>query len=137
MATNPIVKSANGRLSEVLHYITDDVKTIARDEVELARIELQRTTKLAATESAIVVLGGIVALIGLGLLCVAAVDALGAIISPLWLRLIIMAVVYLAVGGVVAGVFAKRLKRDAVPDFSTPVDEAKQTVQSAKAGLEH
>jgi hypothetical protein len=79
----------------------------------------------------------IVALIGLGLLCVAAVDALGALISPLWLRLIIMAVVYLAIGGVVAGVFAKRLKRDAAPDFSAPVAEAKQTVESIKGGLEH
>ena len=105
-------------MGELLHRISDDVKTIARDEVELARHELERTAKVAAADAAVILLGGIVALIGLGLLCVVAVVALEPLIDPLWLRLLIMAVVYMAAGGTVAGAFAKRLKRDATPDLT-------------------
>ena len=64
---------------------------------ELARMELERTAKSAAADAAVVLLGGIVALIGLGLLCLVAVAALEAVIEPLWLRLLIMSLVYLAI----------------------------------------
>lgn len=126
---------SNGRVGELLHRITDDVKTIARNEVDLARIEIESTAKSAAADAAIILLGGIVALIGLGLLCVVAVVALEPLISPLWLRLLIMAVVYLAIGGIVAGVFAKRLKEDVKPDLDLPKREAQQTVDAIKDGL--
>ncbi len=126
---------AKERVGEIIHHITDDVKTIASGEVELARTELARTVKVAATEAGIILLGGIVALIGLGLLCLVAVVALASVIPPLWLRLLIMAIVYLAIGGAVVGVFAKRLKKDAVPDMSTPIHEARSTVRDIKHGL--
>lgn len=115
-------------VGEILHRVTDDVKTIAKDEVELARLELERSARSAATEAGAAMLGGFVALIGLGLLCVAAVDALEPAISPLWLRLLLMAGVYLAVGGVLAGVFARRLKRQVSPDMSRVTDHARRTV---------
>ena len=126
---------ANGRIGEVVHRIADDVKTIARDEVELARIELQRVARTAATEAAAVLLGGIVALIGLGLLCVVVVIALEPLIEPLWLRMLIMAIAYMGIGGAVAGHFVKRLKHDATPDLSEPVHQAKATVENIKEGL--
>lgn len=126
---------SNGRVGELIHRITDDVKTIARDEVELARIELERTAKSAAADAAVVLLGGIVALIGLGLLCLVAVAALEPLIEPLWLRLLIMSIVYLAIGGAIAGVFAKKLGHDAKPDLELPMREAQQTVGAVKSGL--
>lgn len=131
----PSTGEANGRVGELVHRITDDVKTIARDEVELARIELEKTAKTAAGDAAVVLLGGIVALIGLGLLCTVAVVALAPLIPALWLRLLIMAVVYLAVGGIVAGVFARRLGHDVKPDLDLPRREAQQTVDAVKGGL--
>ena len=126
---------SNGRVGELLHRITDDVKTIAKNEVDLARIEIERTAKSAAADAAVILLGGIVALIGLGLLCVVAVVALAPVIPPLWLRLLIMAVVYLVAGGIVAGVFARRLKDDIKPDLDLPKREAQQTVDAIKDGL--
>lgn len=131
----PSTGEANGRVGELVHRITDDVKTIARDEVELARIELEKTAKTAAGDAAVVLLGGIVALIGLGLLCTVAVVALAPLIPALWLRLLIMAVVYLATGGIVAGVFARRLGHDVKPDLDLPRREAQQTVDAVKGGL--
>jgi len=119
-------------IGELVHRVTDDVKTIAKNEVELARLELERSVRTAATEAAGVMLGALVALIGLGLLCVSAVDALEPVIAPLWLRLLIMAAVYLAVGGMLAGVFARRLKRDAPPDLSRVAMHAERTVETVR-----
>ncbi|MBA3459121.1 MAG: phage holin family protein [Deltaproteobacteria bacterium] len=111
------------------------MKTIASDELQLAKLELTKSVKTAAGEAAVVVLGGIVALIGFGMLCVVAVVALAPVISALWLRLLIMAVIYLVAGGAIAGVFAKKLAGDVKPDMSDTVYQAKKTVENVKEGL--
>ena len=138
MTTNQSIQgpeASNGRIGELLHRITDDVKTIAKNEVDLARLEFERTARSVAADAAIILLGGFVALIGLGLLCTVAVVALAPVIPPLWLRLLIMAIAYLAVGGGVAGVFAKRLSHDVKPDLELPRREAAQTVDAIRNGL--
>jgi uncharacterized membrane protein YqjE len=122
-------------VGELVNRITDDVKTIASDELQLAKLELTKSVRTAAGEAAVVVLGGIVALIGFGMLCVVAVVALAPVISALWLRLLIMAAIYLFAGGAIAGVFAKKLSKDIKPDMSDTVDEAKKTVENIKEGL--
>jgi hypothetical protein len=127
-------EASNGA-REILHRIADDVKTIARDEIELVSQEVTHSAKVAANEAAIVVLGGIVALIGFGLLCVAAVAGLEPVIGSLAIRLLIMAGVYLGLGGALAGTLAARLRRDAVPNLSLAVDEAKRTVEDVRRGL--
>lgn len=126
---------ANGRIGELLQQITDDMKTIARDEIELVKLEVVHSAKSAAADAALVLLGGIVALVGLGLLCGVAVAALEPAIPPLWLRMFIMAVVYLALGGGLAAVFARRLRRDAVPDLAAPAGHARRTVEGVREGL--
>ena len=127
--------TSNGRIGELLHKISKDVKTIASDELELARNELAHSARTAVAEGAVVVLAGIVALIGLGLLCTVAVVALAPLIPALWLRMLIMAVIYLAVGGIVARTYAMKLKHDAIPDFDAPTRQARQTIDNIKGGL--
>lgn len=122
-------------IGEILHRVADDVKTIATGEVELARLELERSFKTAAAEAGAMTLGAFVALIGFGLLCVSVVDALEPLIEPLWLRLILMAVVYLVVGGAIAGAFARRLRRQVPPDMSRVADHAKRTVDTVRHHL--
>ena len=128
----------NGRrpIGELLRNIGEDVKTIASDEVELARTELTKNLKVAITEVAIMVIGALVAMIGFGFLCVTTVVALEPVIHSLALRLLIMAVLYLIGGGVLAGEFAKRLRKDAVPDMQPVVREAKESVAAVKEGLQ-
>lgn len=122
-------------ISEVVNRIGRDVKTIASDELQLAKLELTRGMKVAAGDAAAIVLGGVVALIGFGMLCVTAVVALAPVIPSLWVRMIMMAAVYLLLGGVVAGVFVKKLKADANPIKSDTVEEAKATVETIARGL--
>jgi hypothetical protein len=131
------MKPESGRVGGLLHRITDDVKTIARDELELAKTELAHTAKAAAVESAVIMLGGIVALIGIGMLCAAAVAGLAGVIPALWARLLLMAFVYLIAGGAIASVFAMRLRRDIKPDLGVATYEAKRTMAGVADTLAH
>jgi hypothetical protein len=124
-------------IGSLLHRLGDDVKTIARGEAALVTSEIQQHAKLVATDIVASLLAGVVALIGLGMLCVVVVVALAPLIPPLWLRLLIMAVVYLGAGGAVAAAFGKRVRRHASVNFEPAKLEAKATVDNIKAGLEH
>jgi hypothetical protein len=128
-------ENGTGRVGDLLHRITDDIKVIAKDELELVKGEMQHTAKTAAFEAAVIVLGGIVALIGLGMLCAAAVAGLEPVIPSLALRLLLMAAIYIVIGGVVAGSFAKRLSKDIKPDTTVAGYEAKRTFEGVKSTL--
>jgi hypothetical protein len=129
------VQESNGRARELIHEILDDTKTIMRDEIELVRGELSHSARTAVTEATVAMLGAIVALIGLGMACVAAVVALAPLVPPLWARLLIMAAVYLVLGGGVAAGFGRRIAGDAAPHLEIPKYEAKRTFAGAKAVL--
>jgi hypothetical protein len=131
----PAITTPGNGASDLLQRIADDVKTIARDEVELVSQELAHSARLAINDAAILLFGGIVALIGFGLLCVAAVVGLAPVIASLALRLVVMAVVYLGIGGAIAGILAGRLKRDATPNLSLAITEARDTLADIKHGL--
>jgi hypothetical protein len=126
---------SDGRVGELLHHITDDVKTIARAEIELVRGELSQSAKTAITEASVALLGAMVGLIGLGMLCVAAVVAMAPVIPQLWARLLIFAGVYLVIGGGVAAAFGRRISTDAAPNVEVAKYEAKRTMAGAKEVL--
>lgn len=113
-------------LAELLSRITDDIKTIARDEVALVRDELAHSARSAARDSAIMLIGGFVGLIGLAMLCLAGVAALAPVIPALWARLLIGAAVYLIAGSAVAAGFGARLVGD-TPQLGVAGYEAKRT----------
>jgi hypothetical protein len=137
METSQSIPADGGtsRVGDLLHRITDDIRVLAKDELELVKGEVQHTAKTAAFETSVVILGGIVALIGLGMLCAAAVAGLAPVISSLALRLLLMAAVYLVIGGVVAGAFAKRLAKDIKPDVAIAGYEAQRTIAGVKTTL--
>lgn len=135
MDVRRVDSGATSSLGEVVRRIGDDVKTIASDELQLAKIELTRGMKVAAAHAAAIVLGGVVALVGFGMLCVTAVVALEAVLPPLWLRMTIMAVFYLVAGGTVVGIFGRKLKQDANPIESDAYREARATIENIKRGL--
>jgi cell division ATPase FtsA len=128
-------QTENGRVGELVHRITDDVKLIARDELELVRDELKESARNAAIDAAVALLGGIVGLIGMGMLCATAVVALAPVIPALWLRLLIMSIVYLVSGGAVATAFGLKLKNDAVPNLGVAKYEGKRTLAGLKETL--
>ena len=126
-----------GRVGELIERITDDLKAIGKDELELARGELARRLKAAAIDAAVLILAGVVVLIAIGFVSVAVVDALAPVIPQLWLRLVIMAVVYAAVSGGLVTTFGKRLKSHLPPEVPRAKEEAVRTIEAVKEELRH
>lgn len=102
-------RAAPPTVAELLQGIAGDVRRIAVDEVDLARGQLTDYLGKLILKASGVIVAACVAFIGLGLLCLAAVAALGPVIAALWLRLLLMSVVYLAVGGALTAMFMRRL----------------------------
>lgn len=115
--------------------IGDGLKSIAGDQVKLARLELLDEIKKPLASAGAIVLGGVIALFGIGLLCATVVVALEPLVEPLWLRMLIMAGVYFAAGRVVMRIYMKRFELDATPELPRTKQEAKATVQAVKSEI--
>lgn len=122
-------------IGELIKHIGDDVKTIATSELELGRRTMAGYVDKTLAKASAVILGAFVALVGLAMLCVVVVLALQPVISQLWLRLLLMAIVYVVVGGGASIIYARRVLSG--PDLDNEVDEVGQTFDAIKAGLSH
>jgi len=127
--------SPTGEVGELMKRIGDGLKTIATDEVKLAKIELLDELKKPLASAGAIVLGGVIAIIGVGLLCTTAVVALEPIVPALWLRMVIMSLVYFAAGAAVMRIYAKKFMNDATPELPRTTREAKRTVEAVKAEI--
>jgi putative superfamily III holin-X len=135
MVTRRASASDGSRVASALRHIADDLKIIASDELELGHNKLAQHFQHTISRASMVLLGGIVALIGLGMLCMVVVAAL-APVMPLWLRLLVMAIVYMAIGGGLAAYFGARLKKTGIkPDLSLPMQELRDTAHAVEKGL--
>jgi putative superfamily III holin-X len=123
------------KVGELLKHIGEDVKTIALSELELARTKLGNYLEQTVMKAAAMILGAFVALLGFGMLCMVVVVALEPVIPALWLRLLIMAVLYMGIGGGAAYMFAKKMAN--APDLGNEVDEVGQTIDKVSDGLQH
>lgn len=121
----------------LMRRIGDGLKTIAEDEVKLARLELLEEIKKPLASAGAIVLGGVIALFGIGLLCTTVVVALEPIVPALWLRMVIMSVVYFAAGWVVMQIYMKRFQVEATPSLPRAKREAKATVEAVKSEITH
>lgn len=101
-------------MTRLVKRISDDLTTIAKDVVALGRIEITRDLKATLGDVAGIVLGGVVALIAIGLLCSAFVVVLAPLIPSLAVRMFVMAGVYALVGMLVARIYIKRISSDSI-----------------------
>ncbi len=122
-------------ISDLAKRVGDDLSTLAKNHFELARVEATARAKKALTDGAAIILGGVVALIGLAMLCVTLVVAVEPVIPPLWLRLLLGAILYLLVGGGVAYGFVRRLSGEPVMNRSK--HEAERTVRVLKEQVQN
>jgi hypothetical protein len=130
--TEPQSNQEPPEIAPIVKRIGEGLKTLAQDEVELATTELFKEIKKPLASAGAIVLGGIIALVGVGLVCTTVVVALEPLIPPLWLRLAIMSVAYFAVGRVVMGIYMKRFELDATPERPR---EAQADVEAAESEI--
>jgi len=93
---------------ELLGEITGRASLLARKEIELAKAELRADFKAQLSMVTMVAVAAVIALIGINILVVAGVLALQLVIAG-WLAGLIVAVVLLAVAGIVGYIGSRRL----------------------------
>jgi uncharacterized membrane protein YqjE len=125
-----------GRLAQLVKRIGDDVGTLTKTHMELARTELRSGMRSALVDGAAIGLGGVVALIGLALLCVSAVVAAEPAVPALWLRLVLGAALYLLLGAALIWIFARRLRGEPLTLKRTR-QEARRTARVLKEQVQH
>jgi len=125
------------KVARLLQDIGRDVKTIAVDELELARRKLTVFMQQLVVKAGVAVLGAMVALIGLAMLCTVVVAALAPVIPPLWVRLLVMAIVYIAIGAGTVVLCGRRMAAMRGPGLDQQVAEFGETIKAVERGLKH
>jgi uncharacterized membrane protein YqjE len=124
-------------LGALAKRLVEDMNTLARDHVDLARVELGHELKKAAADAAGLFVGAMVLVVGFAMLCAALVPALASVVDPLWLRMVIAAGAFLVIGGVIAGSLLARLKKDLSPAMPHAKLEARETGHLLKEQVQH
>ena len=140
MATRYVDRDADGAaqgandrsVGELVQLLTTQVSTLARKEVELAKVELQRKGKAAGIGGGLFGAAGLIAVLGLGALTAALILGLATLIDEAWIAALIVGAVYLAVAGVLALAGRGRIQKASplVPEQAT--ESVKEDVEWIK-----
>ncbi len=122
-------ESEEASAGELVKQLTDQTKTLVKQEMRLAQAELQEKGKRVGIGAGMFGAGGLAAFFGAAALIVAIVLALSTALAA-WLSALIVGVLLLAVAGA-AALMGKKQIEQATP----PVPE--QTVETVKADVEH
>jgi hypothetical protein len=120
--------------AELIHRATEQVSTLIRDELALARAELTEKGKRAGIGVGLFGGGGALAAYGLGALVAAAIMLL-ALVIPAWLSALIVAVALFAVAGVLALIGRKQVRRAVPPVPSAAADSVRADVDAVTAAV--
>jgi hypothetical protein len=117
-------------IGQLVADASQDLSTILRSEVALAKAELQADVKAAAVGGAMFAVAGVVAFLALILLLIAAAYGLVAAGLAPWLAFLVVAVVLLVITGVLALVGKSQVSRTGPPERT--LRTTKETVATLK-----
>jgi uncharacterized membrane protein YqjE len=116
---------------ELVKDLSAQVSTLVRQELELAKVELTAKGKQAGIGAGMFGGAGLFALFGVGALVACAILALATAVAA-WLSALIVAVVLMAVAGVMALMGRARAKRAGPPVPEQTVETVKEDVRYTK-----
>lgn len=114
-------------IGDLFSNLTQNVSTLLRDEVELARSEISRKASLLGKDAVMVGLGAAIAYGGFLAFLAACVIWLSYAMQ-LWLSVLLVTVIVLAIGGIMLGVGIKRMKHQDIKP-SKAIDSLKENVK--------
>jgi Putative Actinobacterial Holin-X, holin superfamily III len=127
---------------ELVKRAAEQISTLIRDELALARAEIAAKAKHAGKGAGLFGGAGIIALYGVAALLGAAVLAL-ALVLPAWAAALIVGVLLLAVAGLLAVVGRGQLRRavppvptEAIRDLRTDIDVVSAAVEDRRPAAE-
>lgn len=113
----------NKSTPQLMSKALEDVTSLVRDEMALARVEIQDTVRKATVGAGMFSAAGAMALYGVGALVAAAIAGLSVVLE-VWLAALIVAAILFAIAGVAALIGKKK------------VEAAKPVAQAAKANVQ-
>jgi Putative Actinobacterial Holin-X, holin superfamily III len=121
-------------VGDIIKGISDDVKLLVRDEVELAKSELVPSAKRAGTGGGLLGAAGYFAICALSILYFAAAFGLVALgLSP-WLAFLIVGVVLMLIAAILGGIGFMIVRKITGPDRT--VAQANQTINQVKGAAQ-
>jgi hypothetical protein len=117
--------------SELVKQLSEQTSRLVRQEVELAKAELQVKGKQAGIGAGMFGGAGVFGLYALGALTAAAIAALATAMDT-WLAALIVAVVWAAIAGVMALIGKSRVQKALPPVPEESVHSVKEDVQVTK-----
>jgi hypothetical protein len=118
-------------IGDLLKQLSQETTTLVRQELELAKAEMAQKGKQAGVGAGMFGGAGASALLGLGALTAAAVAALDTGIA-LWLAALILALLWLAVAGVLAARGKRKVQQSTPPVPEQSQQSVKEDVRWAK-----
>lgn len=120
--------------AELVSQLSEQVSTLVRDELALARAEMTEKGKRAGKGAGLLGGGGVLALYGLGALFVTIGAALAEVMPP-WLAALIVTVVLFVAAGVAALLGKKQVQQAVPPTPTKAVDSTKRDVETVKTAV--
>lgn len=129
-------RESSASTGELISRLTEELKTLVRDEMRLAQIEVSSKAKRAGVGAGIIGAGGLLALYGLGVLIAAIVLAL-ALVMDAWLAALIVAVVIFVIAGIAALMGKNRVQEAGAPVPQATVESVKADVDAVRHARDH
>jgi uncharacterized membrane protein YqjE len=117
--------------SELVQRASEQITTLVRDEIALAKVELMEKGKHAGIGVGLFGGGGVLALYGTGAL-IATLIIVFDLFLPLWLAALIITVVLFAVAGVLALLGKKQVSKATPPEPHEAIESVKADVDEVK-----
>lgn len=117
--------------SELVQRASEQITTLVRDEIALAKAELTEKGKHAGIGIGLFGGGGVLALYGVGAL-IATLIIVFDLFLPLWLAALIVTVVLFLVAGILALLGKKQVTQAIPPEPSAAIESVKADVDEVK-----
>ena len=127
-------RPADESTGHLVSTMAEQVSTLVRDELALARTEMVEKGKRAGTGAGLLGGAGVLALYGVSALLVT-IGALLALVWPVWLAALVVTVVVLAIAGVVALIGKKQVQQAVPPAPTAAMDSTKRDVNAVKTAV--
>jgi hypothetical protein len=121
-------------MAQLVSQLGEQVSTLVRDELELARVEMVDKGKKAGTGAGLLGGAGVFALYGVSALLLAAGAAL-ALVMPAWVAGLIVTVVLFAAAGVVALIGKKQVTQAVPPEPEAAMASGRRDVEAVKSAI--
>jgi uncharacterized membrane protein YqjE len=121
-------------VGELVSDLTDELKRLIRDELQLAVFELQRKGKRMGLGAGLLGAAGILALFGAGALIAAVILALALVMSA-WLAAVVTGAGLLIAAGLAALAGRKEVERAAPPVPEEAMKGVRKDVDTVKQGV--